>query len=341
MTNETITYYDQNAADFIENTINADMSAARNLFLRYIKPGGRILDAGCGSGRDSLAFLEAGYQVDAFDASEEICRIASERLGFPVACRRFEDLEGEAEYDGIWCCASLLHVKAEDLPDVMQRLRKLLKPTGVVYVSFKKGNGERNKDGRYFHDMTVEACETMLQGSGFAVLESYESSDVRQNREDEVWINAIGIRCDQPLPICLTPFKELCQGRKSIYDYIDPEYEVPEKVVLYLKTTKPYLMSPGIYSHPFKPEEKLLGPYLYTDGHYSWDRDTWKYVVKYGLKLPQDFIDHVMTDEGTEFIKEQMKSNDSWSSTIQGWEEKDGFRSFLPKDTDDNDISEF
>jgi NTP pyrophosphatase (non-canonical NTP hydrolase) len=192
MTNDTIAYYDQNAAAFIEGTANADMSYSRNLFLQYIRPGGRILDAGCGSGRDSLAFMEAGYQVDAFDASEEICRIASERLGFPVACKCFEDFEGETEYDGIWCCASLLHVKAVDLPDVIRRLKKMLRPDGALYVSFKKGSTERVKEGRYFNDMTSTSCENLLLENGFEVMELFESGDVREGREDEKWVNAVG-----------------------------------------------------------------------------------------------------------------------------------------------------
>ena len=125
--NDTITYYNLNAESFIDGTVNVDMSYARDLFLKYVKPGGHILDAGCGSGRDSLAFMAAGYEVDAFDASEEICRIVSERLGFPVACKRFEDLDGAEEYDGIWCCASLLHVRKRDMADVMKRLERLLK----------------------------------------------------------------------------------------------------------------------------------------------------------------------------------------------------------------------
>ena len=191
MTNDTIAYYNENAAAFVEGTLDADMSYVRDLFLRYVKVGGRILDAGCGSGRDSLSFMDAGYEVDAFDASKEICRLASERLGFTVTCKRFEDLEGEEEYDGIWCCASLLHVRTDDLLDVMNRLRRLLKPEGVIYISFKKGDTERVKNGRFFHDMTAEECEKLLLDNGFEILELFESRDVRTDRVEEKWVNAI------------------------------------------------------------------------------------------------------------------------------------------------------
>ena len=191
--NGTIEYYNQNADSFISGTINADMSETRNRFLRYIKSGGKILDAGCGSGRDSLAFQQAGYQVDAFDASEEICKKATELLGFTVECKRYEELSGSEEYDGIWACASLLHVSGNDLPDVMNRLYALLKPEGILYASFKEGSSERVKDGRFFHDMTEQGCIDLLKNAGFEVLELYKSEDVRPDRT-EIWVNAIGLR---------------------------------------------------------------------------------------------------------------------------------------------------
>ena len=168
------------------------MSACRDRFLQYVKPGGKILDAGCGSGRDSLAFLEAGYAVDAFDAAEEICRLASKNLGFTVNCLRFEEIIGGPEYDGIWACASLLHVNKNDLPDVMRRLKGLLKPDGIIYASFKEGTTERIKDGRFFHDMTEKDCQDLFQEAGLTVLEIFRSQDVREGRQSEAWVNIIG-----------------------------------------------------------------------------------------------------------------------------------------------------
>lgn len=189
--NNTIEYYNQNAETFVKETLHADMNENRKRFLKYVRLGGKILDAGCGSGRDALAFGQAGYQIDAFDASEEICRLASENLGFPVRCLRFQELDGEAEYDGIWACASLLHVSGDELPDVIQRLKKLLKPGGILYASFKKGDGDRNKDGRYFHYMTQEKLTALFEAAGLTVLESYESEDVRKKRKEEKWVNGI------------------------------------------------------------------------------------------------------------------------------------------------------
>ena len=190
--NRTIDYYNQNAAAFAAGTLHADMSECRKRFLKYVKPGGIILDAGCGSGRDALSFLQEGYGVEAFDASEELCRIAGELLGFPVKCLRFEELSGTALYDGIWACASLLHVQPEDLEDVIRRLKELLKPDGVLYASWKEGSTDREKGGRFFHDMTPEDCRILFQTAGFEVLEVFQTTDVRPGRESEGWVNIIG-----------------------------------------------------------------------------------------------------------------------------------------------------
>ena len=140
--------------------------------------------------------------------------------------------------------------------------------------------------------------------------------------------------------ICLTPYKELKQGEESIYDHIQEGYQVPDKVIAYLMTTKPYVMSPGVYKHPFKKEVDLYGPYMYTDGIYFWDRDTWKYVVNYGLTLPQSFIDHVMGDAGTKFLKEQGALRESWDKTISEWK-RGGLISFLPENAGSIDIEDF
>lgn len=192
MNANTIEYYNLNAEKFVAGTIDADMHAIRDRFLKYVRDNGRILDAGCGSGRDTLAFLNEGFQVDAFDASEEICRIASKTTGIKVECKRFEDLDGEDQYDGIWASASLLHVDSADLPGVIGRLKKLLRQGGIIYASFKEGSGERIKDGRYFHDMTEQKCKELFSNAGFDMLEIFSNPDVREDHPDESWVNFIG-----------------------------------------------------------------------------------------------------------------------------------------------------
>ena len=106
--------------------------------------------------------------------------------------------------------------------------------------------------------------------------------------------------------ICITPYIELMCGNKSIYNYTKINYTVSDKVIQYLQIPNMYYVSPGVYTHPFKSNITLFGPYTYTDGHYYWDRDTWKYVLKYGLLLPERFINHVMSEKGTEYLKQQL-----------------------------------
>ena len=110
--------------------------------------------------------------------------------------------------------------------------------------------------------------------------------------------------------ICITPYKELLLGNLSIYDYIEAGYTVPEKVISYLKTTQPFFMSPGVYPHPFYEDKTLLGPYTYCDDKYYWDGDTWKYVEKYGLRLPEEFIQHVMSEEGYKYMEKYIGNFD-------------------------------
>lgn len=190
--NSTINYYNKNAKEFCEGTLNADMSWCRNMFLKYVVPGGYILDAGCGSGRDSKEFKELGYQVTAFDASEEICRFATAYLEQEVQCRRFEDVTEENQYDGIWASASLLHVAKKDLPDILARLKRALKTDGILYASFKYGETEKMRGERSFSDFTENQVKQLFLENGFEVLEFALTGDVREGREDEMWCNVVG-----------------------------------------------------------------------------------------------------------------------------------------------------
>lgn len=189
--NQTIEYYNRNAGAFCDATLHSDMSDCRNRFLQYLSPGALILDAGCGSGRDSRCFLEQGFCIEAFDAAEEICRIAEKHIGQPVTCMRFEDMEYEARFEGIWACASLLHVSRKELPQVLQRLYCALKPMGILYASFKYGDSDIDKDERHFINFTEAGIIELLEASAFTILECFVTSDVRKGRSAENWVNVI------------------------------------------------------------------------------------------------------------------------------------------------------
>lgn len=185
-------YYETNTQAFVESTLTADVSSIWEKFLSYIPIGGIILDWGCGSGRDTKAFIEAGYQVVATDASKELCRLASEYSGIPVRNEHFEELKDADCYDGIWACASLLHVPKDKLPAVFQIAAKALKPGGVMYVSFKYGDFEGERAGRYFTDLTEQGLNSVLKAlSNMQIIESWVTRDVRETRVNEFWLNAI------------------------------------------------------------------------------------------------------------------------------------------------------
>ncbi|MBQ8814597.1 MAG: methyltransferase domain-containing protein [Lachnospiraceae bacterium] len=190
--NETIKYYNQHAAEFYAGTVSADMSYCQDKFLAYLPAQGCILDAGCGSGRDSKYFMERGYEVEAFDASVELCKLATKTIGKEVRCMRFEELNVDSEFDGIWASASLLHVSKADLPDVLQKMRRALISDGVLYASFKYGSAERVKDSRFFNDYTEDEVQEVFEKAGFRCVECFVTADVRAGRGEEKWVNVIG-----------------------------------------------------------------------------------------------------------------------------------------------------
>lgn len=167
------------------------MSALHDRFLNAIPEGGIILDAGCGSGRDAKAFKDRGYRIVAFDASSELAAMAGEFLGQPVSVRTFADIDEVALYDGIWACASLLHLTFCEISDALSRLWSALKPGGALYLSFKEGEGEREKDGRHFTDLDEKTLRCLLESlSNVGDLGFWITSDQRPGRTD-IWLNAM------------------------------------------------------------------------------------------------------------------------------------------------------
>ncbi len=121
-------YYESNAKAFVESTRLVDMQPLYQRFLPLLPKQAHILDAGCGSGRDAKQFIEQGYKVNAFDASRKIAALAEKEIEQPVLIQRLQDIQYQNQFDGIWACASLLHVPAKELPDVLHRLALALKP---------------------------------------------------------------------------------------------------------------------------------------------------------------------------------------------------------------------
>ena len=201
---DSAAWYDQHAGEYSSRTDHVDLTDHYDRFLARIPPGGRLLDAGCGPGRDSLAFLARGYDVTAMDASITMVEVARRQLGQPVLHLRHEDIAYDREFDGIWANATLLHVSHSDLPEVLARYRKALVPDGVMFASFKLGTGEVITSERLFANQDAASFREVLAAvPGLTLIDIWSSFDRRPGREHEQWLNVLVQRTtdnDSPPP---------------------------------------------------------------------------------------------------------------------------------------------
>ena len=190
--NFTLDYYNQNAETFAAGTREADMHAAQDRFLALLQPGASVLDFGCGSGRDTRYFLERGLRVTAVDGSRKLCSLASAYTGIEVKQMLFQDLDEVEAYDGIWACASILHLPKAELQSVLIKLSNALKTGGIIYTSFKYGTFEGERRGRYFTDLTEETFLSLTAAIPALTPESiWLTGDVREGRSEEKWLNVM------------------------------------------------------------------------------------------------------------------------------------------------------
>lgn len=188
----TLNYYNKNAHVFTEGTINVNFSYTQNKFLEKLKEDSTILDFGCGSGRDTKYFLEKGYTVDAVDGAKELCKLASEYTRIEVKNMFFQELSEVDKYDGIWACASILHLSLDELIDVLNKMMIALKDNGIIYTSFKYGDFSGERNGRFFTDMTEKSFKELLNKVNcLKIEEQWITKDVRPGRGEEKWLNLI------------------------------------------------------------------------------------------------------------------------------------------------------
>ena len=188
---KTKDYYNNNAQEFVNSTFMVDMQSLYQPFLNLLPDFGRILDLGCGSGRDALAFKNMGYKIEAIDYSAELVKQASDLTGIEVRLQSFYDLDEIDTYDGIWACASLLHCERHRLVDVLQRMIQSLKANGVIYMSFKYGDQDREKDGREFTDLNEQQAGELLDHfNQVSLAKQWISIDKRPDRTEQ-WLNLL------------------------------------------------------------------------------------------------------------------------------------------------------
>ena len=183
-------YYKDNKDEFINNTINCDMSFQYDFFEKYLDKNTKtILDIGFGSGRDSLYFSKK-YEVYSIDPIEEFCEHAKSLGLSNVYCMRVQDMDYTNMFDGIWACASLLHIPTYEMVDVLNRCYNALKDNGIMYCSFKHGEYEGERKGRYFLDLIEERFRQFVEKTKFEILEVCITEDVRPDRTER-WLNVV------------------------------------------------------------------------------------------------------------------------------------------------------
>ncbi len=192
MNNNTLSYYNRNAVSFVESTQLVQMTEAWMRFTSRLPSKAVLLDFGCGSGRDTKYFLEKGYSVEAIDGSSVLCEIASAYTGIHVEQKIFQEWKSKPKYDGIWACSSILHLKRNELQEVISNIKEALLPKGVFYTSFKYGEFEGERNGRYFIDFTAQSFDNFIKEvKGFEIIDKWITTDVRKGRESEKWLNVI------------------------------------------------------------------------------------------------------------------------------------------------------
>lgn len=196
MTTTTLDYYNAHASSYSQSTIDVDMSALYNEFLPILpqdmQSPAHILDLGCGSGRDSKHFLAEGYQVTAIEPAQELAECARKTLNQPVQSRLATEITEHNCYHGVWACASLLHIPYNQLHQVFQNLANALKPSGVIYASFKYGEGERHEDGREFTDLTETCLKIIInQIPTLRIYKLWLTQDRRPSHSETLWLNVL------------------------------------------------------------------------------------------------------------------------------------------------------
>lgn len=189
-----IDYYNAHASYFSERFNKlVGVSHLREKFLSLLPENAHILDAGCGSGRDTKYFLDQEYQVTAFDAAEELVKLAHNHTNHPISTMTFAEMTYKEEFDGIWAMASLLHIPQMALPKILEEnILPALKPQGIFYFCFKYGQGESFHNGRYFTDHNEESLHALLSSfEDIKILEIWQQKDGNPDRQGMLWVNGL------------------------------------------------------------------------------------------------------------------------------------------------------
>jgi SAM-dependent methyltransferase len=173
----TKAFYDRHAIEYANDTQNQNLDELWELFAHHLQPNARVLDLGCGGGRDLKEFAKRGFETIGVDYSDALAEIARRYSGQPVEVVSFDEMVFEENtFDGIWAVASLLHVPRTKVDGVLKRLKEMLKPRGILLTSMQKGDGKQfASEGRLFELYDAEQWKAILESAGFETIENRES----------------------------------------------------------------------------------------------------------------------------------------------------------------------
>jgi len=185
-------YYNKHAQEIVDRTLNVDLKPIYTEFEHFLKPGGKILDVGFGSGRDSLHFYKMGYDVVSIDYAENIVARGKILLNNEVLLVDFNKILYDNEFDGIWASAIFLHFTEDEILEGLKKCSKALQKDGIVYISFKYGEEETIRNGRFFNDFTETKFEKIVAKCNlFKVEKIWQTQDARQTHTEKYWLNII------------------------------------------------------------------------------------------------------------------------------------------------------
>ena len=191
MDKSTIDYYNRNADWYYWTTVGVDMDAFRKNFASYLPDEARVIDMGCGSGRDVMAFSDMGHEATGLDGAKELLKLAEERLEIKTVAADMSEYIAASPYDGIWCCASLIHLNDEEKARFFRNLDRNLKPGGVLFLSVKEGiETGRDSDGVYTSNCTGAELEKHLEDAGCEILDEKVTADA-MGRSGVKWLNVL------------------------------------------------------------------------------------------------------------------------------------------------------
>jgi len=190
----TLDHYNQRAEDFWEGTRDHDVRQNIDSLLQHImaEPPFKILDFGCGPGRDLKAFADLGHVAIGLEGAWRFVAMASDYTGCEVWHQDFLNLDlPDTSFDGIFANASLFHVPSLELPRVLMELRACLKSGGVLFSSNPRGNDEEGWNrGRYGAYHSLETWRRLLTAAGFVELGHYYRPSGLP-REQQPWLASI------------------------------------------------------------------------------------------------------------------------------------------------------